>query len=339
MQEKTNDINEIIIRYLDGSADLKEKTQLLQWLRQSENHRHDFMATRDLWLSSQTALGDEIEVDIALSKLKSRILKEQERLHTQTPFKQQSARIFLRRASAAALLLLLLGMGYRIGQWKSSSTQTQIVQKQIITAQGSKGEFTLPDGTVVWLNSESILTYPSEFDKDLRLVTLNGGAYFEVTKDQKKPFIVQTGEIEIEVLGTSFNVSSYASNGYANTALLEGSVKISGEGLKEPIYLKPNELFEYQKATQVSSVQTTKASLYADWIKDRLVFDKSNLSDVLTSMEGRYNVEIEYPQRASATRVSLTIRQESLEEVLEALSLIVPIHYQLEGNKVEITYR
>jgi ferric-dicitrate binding protein FerR (iron transport regulator) len=86
-------------------------------------------------------------------------------------------------------------------------------------------------------------------------------------------------------------------------------------------------------------VQTTKASLYADWIKDRLVFDKSNLSDVLTSMEGRYNVEIEYPQRASATRVSLTIRQESLEEVLEALSLIVPIHYQLEGNKVEITYR
>lgn len=338
MKEKTHDINEIIIRYLDGSAKLKEKILLLQWLKQSNDNRNDFTATRDLWLSCNVAAGNELEVDVALEKLKNRILQEQARMEKELHAKRKTISVILRWTQIAAVLLLLLGIGYGIGSWRGRSGQEVIIQNQLITAKGSKGRFTLPDGSVVWLNSETKLTYPNPFTGKKRLVTLEGEGYFEVAKDAKKPFVVQAGEVDIEVLGTSFNVDSYSSDEFVQTALLNGSVKITGKAIKNPIYLKPNELFKYRKSDQVSSVEEAKVGWYADWIKDRLVFDNDYLSDILISMEGRYNMDIECPKQfAASTRLSFTIRQESIEEVMKAISLITPIKYEIRENKVYIT--
>lgn len=337
MKEETNDINEIIIRYLDGSAGLEEKRALLHWLKQSDGNRDDFIATRDLWLSCNVAVGNELEVDIALGKLKDRILQEQGRMERESRAKIKSWSVILRWTRVAAVLILLLGIGYVIGSWQEHSIPDVIVQNQLITAKGSKGRFSLPDGSVVWLNSETKLTYPSQFASDKRLVSLEGEAYFEVAKDTKKPFVVQVGEIDVEVLGTSFDLDSYASGEFVKTALLNGSVKISGKTLKAPVYLKPNELFKYRKSDQATSVEEAKAGLYADWIKDRLVFDNDCLSDILISMEGRYNMEIDCPKPfAASTRLSFTIRQESIEEVMEAMSQIAPIRYEIKRGKVHI---
>jgi transmembrane sensor len=340
MEENIGTIQEIIIRYLDGSASMEEKTLLLCWLKQSDGNRNDFFTTRDLWLSCNVAVGHELEVDIALEKLKGRILQERERLSISSSTKKKTISLFLRWSGAAAIVLFLLSIGYGIGKKSESATSELLLQNQLITAKGSKGQFLLPDSTVVWLNSETKLTYPSRFTGDKRLVELEGEAYFEVAKDLKKPFIVRTEKIDIEVLGTHFNVNSYAANEYVRTALLSGSVKITGAMLDEPIYLKPDELFEYRETTEATSVVRAKVNLYTQWIQDRLVFDKTPLSEVLTSMEGRYNVEItcREPHTASA-RVSLTIRQESLAEVLGALSLITPIKYKIEGRKVFIEHK
>lgn len=337
MKEETNDINEIIIRYLDGSAEWEEKRFLLQWLKQSDDNRDDFTATRDLWLSCNVAVGNELEVDIALGKLKNRILQEQGRMERESRAKIKSLSVVLRWTRVAAVLILLLGIGYVIGSWRKHSVPDVIVQNQLITAKGSKGRFSLPDGSVVWLNSDTKLTYPSQFASDKRLVSLEGEAYFEVAKDTKKPFVVQAGEIDVEVLGTCFNLDSYSSSEFVQAALLNGSVKISGKVLKAPVYLRPDELFKYRKSDQVSSVEKAKAGLYADWIKDRLVFDNDCLSDILISMKGRYNMEIDCPKPfAASTRLSFTIRQESIEEVMEAMSQIAPIRYEIKRGKVHI---
>ena len=120
MKEETHDINEIIIRYLDGSAELEEKRLLLRWLKQSD--------------------------DIALGKLKNRILLEQGRMERNLPAKRNTLSVVLRWTRIAAVLLLLLGIGYGIGSWKEHSAPDVIVQNQLITAKGSKGRFTLPDG-------------------------------------------------------------------------------------------------------------------------------------------------------------------------------------------------
>ena len=211
MENFTTDINFIIIRYLDGSASLEEKRQLLQWLKESEKNRSDFTDTRDLWLSCNASADNELEVDIALDRLKMRIMNEHERIG------KKNRRSFIRWYQAAAVLLVLFGLYF----WLSiEQTEPKLmVQNQLITAKGSKGKFTLPDGTVVWLNSESRLVYPDQFADGKRTVNLVGGAYFEVVKDEKKPFIVKAGDVDVEVLGTSFNISSYPFKDNIETAL------------------------------------------------------------------------------------------------------------------------
>jgi transmembrane sensor len=329
MENFTTDINFIIIRYLDGSASLEEKRQLLQWLKESEKNRSDFTDTRDLWLSCNASADNELEVDIALDRLKMRIMNEHERIGKKT------RRSFIRWYQAAAVLLVLFGLYF----WLSiEQTEPKLmVQNQLITAKGSKGKFTLPDGTVVWLNSESRLVYPDQFADGKRTVNLVGGAYFEVVKDEKKPFIVKAGDVDVEVLGTSFNISSYPFKDNIETALLSGSVKISGPSVRKEIYLKPNEVFEYKRDLHAVSVKSANASLYADWIKDRLVFDNRPLSDILISMEGWYNMDIVCPEKfAESTYMSFTIRQEDIDEILRAMSFIIPISYQIKNGKAFI---
>ncbi|MDD4514095.1 FecR domain-containing protein [Massilibacteroides sp.] len=335
---EANDINDIIIRYLDDSADLEEKALLLWWLKQSDKNRSDFSITRDLWLSCNVATENELEVDIALSKLKKRIFQEQERISIHPHLEKKSNSRFLRWTQIAAVSLILIGAGFGLGIWKKQTMLPEIITlNQIITAKGSKGQTTLPDGSIVWLNSESKLTYPKLFAGNKRLVTLEGGAYFEVAKETERPFIVQTEGINIEVLGTCFNIDSYLHSESIKTALLSGSIKISGKEMEDPIYLKPNELFKYKKEDHRVSVEKANVSLYTDWIKDRMTFDNSYLSDILISMEGRYNMDIlcSDPELASV-RLSLTIRQENLEEVLKALTVIIPIQYEISGRKVII---
>lgn len=185
MKEETNDINELIIRYLDGSAELEEKVLLLQWLKQSDDNRDDFIATRDLWLSCNAVAGNELEVDIALAKLKDRILQEQGRMERKSRTERKTLSLVWRWTQAAAVLLLLLGIGYGIGRRSEYSASEVIVQNQLITAKGSKGKFTLPDGSVVWLNSETKLTYPDQFTGDKRSVSLEGEAFSKWRKMRK----------------------------------------------------------------------------------------------------------------------------------------------------------
>lgn len=331
MEDNTTDINLIIIHYLDGSATIEEKTTLLQWLKESVKNRNDFTDIKDLWLLCNTVSDNELEVDIALDRLKLRIISEHERMNKKPGWSFKSW------YQVAAVLLILLGSAYWLNQSGIWSHPTAVIQNQLITAKGSKGKFTLPDGTIVWLNSESRLVYPDVFEAGKRVVSLSGGAYFEVTRNEKEPFIVQTGAIDVEVLGTSFNVSAYPYKEDIETALLNGSVRISGKAFKESILLKPGEVFEYQKENKSSFVKSANTNLYADWIKDRLVFDNAPLSDIIISMEGWYAMEINCPDKfAQTTRMSFTIRQENINEILKAMSYIVPINYQVEEGKVQI---
>lgn len=336
--DETVEINEIIIRYLDGSAALEDKILLLQWLQQSDTNRDDFMHARNLWFSCNVVAGNELEVDIALEKLKNRILDKQERMNNSPILvaRNKSQRL-TRWVGAAAILLLMISVGYGLGTLNKQPSEELLVQSQLITAKGSKGRFILPDGSVVWLNSETKLTYPERFADHKREVVLEGEAYFEVATDAKKPFVIQVGDLDVEVLGTSFNVNNYSSNEFIQTALLSGSVKISGKSVDEPVYLKPNELFEFRKSDHTATVGNAKVGLYADWIKDRLVFDNDYLSDILISMEGRYSMDINCPpQFAATTRMSFTIRQETIEEVLKLMSFIAPIQYEVKDGKAYI---
>lgn len=333
MKKETDDIKLIIIRYLDDSASLGEKRQLLQWFEESSQHRADFTEIRDLWLSCTATSDDEQDFHIAIERLRARIMNENKQL--------SKPRLYfsIRRLQTVAMIALLIGMSYLLSVTYFSKPEI-IVQNQLITAKGSKGQFILPDGTMVWLNSESQLTYPDKFVGRERIVTLKGGAYFEVEKNKEKPFVVQTGEIKIEVLGTSFNISDYDRQQMFSTALLEGSIQISAPFLKERLMLKPGQLFEYNEKEHSMKVSHVNTALYSKWIKEKLIFDNNKLSDIIICLEGWYNMDIDCPKDFAAnTQMSFTLQGENINEILRAMSLIAPIQYTIENNTVKIRPR
>jgi ferric-dicitrate binding protein FerR (iron transport regulator) len=211
------------------------------------------------------------------------------------------------------------------------------LHNQLITAPSSKGKFILPDGSSVWLNANSKLSYTAPFQENKRIVALEGEGFFEVVRDKDKLFIVRSGEINIEVLGTSFDVSNYSSDNIIETVLLEGSIKVTSEAFKDEIILKPNQLLSYNKAENKAAIRTAKAGLYVDWIKERLLFDNDCLADIIISMEGWYNVSIDCPEAfAKNTRLSFTVRGESIDEIMKAMSFIIPIRYSIQRDRVKI---
>lgn len=332
MHDKIPDIEEIIIRYLDGSATLIEKKELMQWLQSSDKNQCNFMELRDLWFSCDAALSNDKEVDMALNRLRKRI--------HQTNYNQTSNKhITFGWQQIAAVFLVLISLGYAIyTRYTVSHLPAEIsIQNQLITAIGSKGRFVLPDSSVIWLNSGSKLTYPESFEKDCRKVILEGEAYFQVTENKTKPFIVKAGEVNINVLGTSFNISNYPASSTIETVLLSGSIDAEMNTTGKKIRLTPDQLLTYQKATKETAVGITSPKYHIDWIKDRLVFDYDRLSDIIISLEGWYAVEIDCPKTfADEQRLSFTIRGENLEEILHSMSFIIPMKYTIENNKVKI---
>lgn len=332
MHEITPDIYEIIIRYLDGSATLIEKKELKQWMQLSDKNMYDFIDICDLWHSCDVALSDDKEVDHALERLRKQILLS---FSYNNKKKQRS----FRWQSVAAVFLVMLSLGYAIYTHHTTprNPTRALIQNQLITAVGSKGRFILPDSSIVWLNSGSKLTYPESFEKDYRKVTLEGEAYFQVTEDRAKPFIVKAGEVDIDVLGTSFNISNYPASSTIETVLLSGSIRANINATGETTRLIPDQLLTYRKETGKTEIEITSSGYHIDWIKDRLIFDYDRLSDIIISLEGWYAVQIDCPKTfADEQRLSFTVRGENLEEILQSMSFIIPIKYSIENNQVKI---
>lgn len=162
----------------------------------------------------------------------------------------------------------------------------------IIIPFGKRSEVTLADGSHIWVNSGSQISYPVTF-KDTREVYLSGEAYFDVKPDKKKPFIVMTHDIRIRVTGTSFNVSSYATDGYTQAVLAEGQVKISmNTVLGKSMEMKPGERVIFRKDNETFTKDNVDVELYSSWINGYLIFENEPTSEIFKKLERIYNQRI-----------------------------------------------
>ncbi len=206
----------------------------------------------------------------------------------------------------------------------------------IETPNGGQFQVRLPDGTSVWLNASSTLTYPVSFSsKKERFVTLSGEAYFEVAKDQTRPFIVSSGSQKVEVLGTHFNVSAYSDDSVIRTTLLEGKVRVQTTGpVPESILLKPHEqLVNNQGKLNVFPVEPLHV---IEWKNGFFRFDGKDLEHSLKEIARWYNVEINYSNQALkaeplAGRIS---KYSSIREVLTKMELTGAFHFTVDGRKI-----
>ncbi len=212
---------------------------------------------------------------------------------------------------------------------------------RVIMPFGKNSQITLSDGTKVWLNAGSQLLYPSVFTRKTREVLLIGEAFFEVTHNRERPFIVRTEHIDIEVLGTSFDVSAYTDDKFFETVVVNGKVGVElkkaglGSG-REKIILQPNQRIVIDKVEGDSKVSEVDVSLYTSWKDGMLKFETENLDKILRKLERYYNKKILIKDSSlGGYKISGKLDlKASMEEVLDVIQLTVPIDWgkQKEGD-------
>lgn len=259
--------------------------------------------------------------------------------------------------SIAAALILTVGCVVVYRQLTDIDTIDHS-ENILTTKKGSKSNLVLPDGTKVSLNSDTRLSYNQSFGKQVREVTLEGEAYFEVVKDAQHPFIVHTNAMDIKVLGTVFNVRAYHNEKNTQTTLLEGSVEVilNKRNERNLVVLKPHEKIVVNndpghaaplKADEAPvadiSVMTIKTNLEdssileTDWTKNKLAFDQIRYSEVFPELERWYGVTITVKDSSILTRkISGIYENESLSDVMESLKLATGFRYTIDGNHLKI---
>lgn len=212
----------------------------------------------------------------------------------------------------------------RIVYQVSGASAAPIGYNTMSTPRGGEYEVTLSDGTKVWLNAGSSITYPTAFTGKQREVVLTGEAYFEVAKRAAKPFIVSTSKDRITVLGTHFNVNAYSDEAGIRTSLLEGSVRV-GEKL-----LRPGQAYMNGLVTDTDVMQDVA------WKNGLFNFDNKSLEEVMRQLSRWYDLDIVYRNKVSVKFFAEIPRNTSIEKVLKALELTGRVHFRREGKNVVV---
>jgi transmembrane sensor len=214
---------------------------------------------------------------------------------------------------------------------------------EVVIPYGKKSQLILEDGTKVWINAGSRMAFPTKFTGKKREVFLEGEAYFEVVHNQNQPFVVNTSDIAIKVLGTRFNLSAYKTDKAAETVLLEGKVTVSERSalgfLKSETILSPNQKASYDRNSHsISIINVTDADLSIAWTEGWFKFSQQSLNDVLSKLERYYNVKFVFDSNFPTTDLisgKLDLK-ESVELVMVALADVANIKYRIDGNKIYI---
>ncbi len=200
---------------------------------------------------------------------------------------------------------------------------------------GGEFKLQLADGTQVYLNSATDLKYPVTFTGSERRVYLKGEAYFEVTKDAERPFIVVTDDVQVRVYGTSFNVNTHDRDGI-RTVLVEGKVGIQGLGSEQEYLLKPNELAFYDRKTRDMKIETVDPDLYTLWRKGIFVFERETLENIMNTLSLWYDVEVVF-QSESVKKLHFSghmERYEQIEDILHAITDATGVVFTINDRTV-----
>ena len=218
-----------------------------------------------------------------------------------------------------------------------SNSEETIKMNTLSTAMGESYQLRLPDGSMVWLNAATTLKYPTNFSKlENRKVTLTGEAYFEVFKDKKRPFVVATDKQEVQVLGTHFNVNSYADESSVKTTLLEGIVRVSLLNARAGgVLLKPNE--QAVNTGAVIDVTQVEAADAIAWKNGEFLFDEEPLESIMRKIARWYNVEVVYKDIRKSKRFGGTVSKfGNVSDVLKMLELTGEVHFKIEGRVITV---
>jgi transmembrane sensor len=359
----------LIAKKLSGEATDAELRELEKLLRENPDLHYPVQTILDLWMSNLKF--DQREAHDAFKKHVSRMkdLKidynhqpEEESLDL-TSYKKE--RNFKWPAIVLVVLIGIVFIGTRyFGSDKSNlvgspKTPEQLVS-QISTKNGTKTNLILPDGTKVWLNAGSNLSFDSSYGKNIREVSLSGEAFFDVVKNKEKPFIIHTSKINIKVLGTQFNVRSYPSDKTTEASLIRGSIEVTfRDKPSRKIILKPNEKIvvnneqipkeileavhqgNHGKGDAIPGVDVknltheykTGVIIETSWVENKLIFQDESFDDIARQLERWYGVTIVFKNRElKENHLTGSFKNETIRQALDALKFTAAFNYEMDLN-------
>lgn len=321
---ENNNIARIIRKFLSSRFPSETEEKVQKWIVKGKDTQAKEKASLDYW--NELEIKADSNTYTALERVNLRIGYNKEHLKNIVSYRKFT------RVAAVIIPFFLLG-GFLL---YSLSVGDELIE--VTAAYGEQKRLLLPDSSEIWLNAGSTITYPETFAEDKRLVTLDGEAYFIVSKDATKPFIVETSQLSIKVLGTKFNVRAYADDERISTTLTSGKVEVNVRS-QLPRILQPNERLTYDKSTSHIDISTVESIDTDSWIKGRLVFTNATAEEIFRALERRYNTTIENTLSIPATRRYTVkfLKDEKLNEMLNILADIIGFTYQQNENKIIIT--
>lgn len=344
---------DLLIKFIKGATSGEEEAEVLAWIDKSKENEAYYIGLKNLWvsqnLSAQPASPAEVAQIRRLTGYKSGAAQD----------KTGRKLAFYKWGCYAACLLLLVSLGYHIRslgfftrttgelpEMASLASVPEIQKNYYYTVKGVKARIELPDGSVVWLNSDSRLIYPCRFEGETREVEISGEALFEVKSNPDMPMIVHTNrDFKIKVYGTTFNVRTYANDVKAVATLYKGRIDLivhDTKGAEQVTAILPNQVYEIEDAEPQFPVLKKSADIAGQsaWQQGKLVFDNTPLGDVIKNLERWHGTifEIKDPDILNDT-ITATFRSESVVQIMEMLEYCALIDYTVDGNKVVLSRR
>jgi ferric-dicitrate binding protein FerR (iron transport regulator) len=322
--------DEILFKYISDQADDNEKRKVQEWSTVSEERKHELSRMKNSWVLA--SLSNEID-PIIKERAIQLILDKIKTLNRKNNFRD----VRIKWMKYAATILLIIGLSVASGYFISVSKFSNSSFTEVIVPNGERSKVILPDGSIVWLNGGSQLKFESAFQSGKRNVVLVGEAFFEVAPNKSHPFLVGTNsKLQVEVLGTSFNVCSYPDDKIITTYLASGKVKISING-EDDVFLKPSEVLKFEKSSGEMIKQTIGDDRFFDWTRGILNIKGETIEELAKKLERRFDVGILFGDNEVRNHIySGVIKDENLNTVLEALKFASSLEYEQNGKIITI---
>ncbi|WP_195370473.1 MULTISPECIES: FecR family protein [Parabacteroides] len=325
---------ELLHRLIAGSTTEEENRQLMEWFRQCASREEFFKLFESAWKESP----DEMPRDVQerMYRRLSRGLDEEKKQAKVIPLLSRFSWKICQRVAVACIIVVLSLVNYNMyHKQKQLSTQNFMVSAE----KGQRAFVTLPDSTKVWLNSDTKISYPADYGMKERNVALVGEAYFEVAKNPAKRFVVETKGMQVEALGTAFNINSYKNDNKIIASLFSGSVRVSYED--HVAILKPHESVKVDLLTRnFLQYEDNNLKDIALWRENEITFDGESLEEIAGIINRLYNTTIYIEDESLKKECYIgTVRNNSLENFIDIINLTTPVVYENKGDTVFLKRR
>jgi len=328
MQNEPSDIDILIAKSLSGEATQTETDELNRRIEESPANKRLFEENKRIWQKSHSYFSSS-EISSDREKIKDGIL-----LQTSKLSKAVVLPSWLFKVAAVLALPVMLGIGWYLGSSRMSS-ETQMCE--VTAPKGQISKCILADGTEVWLNAGTTISYDPSLMGKTREIQLDGEAYFKVSKNKYKPFIVNTAHSQIKVLGTVFNLKAYSGENNVETTLEEGSVEFSLIGnAAEPVKLNPGEQIVYNISEKKITLGKVDTYLHTAWKDGKFVFKDADLKTIIAELEKLYDVRIhlENDSLKHERFRGMFEYEQNIFSALETLERTTNLKYRMNGRDI-----